>query len=244
MSNTDNKLPAIQMGNRGVHLSTYEDAYRFAKSVVASGLAPREFNTPEKVLIAIQYGAELGLSPMQALQSVAVINGRPCLWGDALPALVRGSGKCEWISERMEGDGDRRAAVCESKRIDSPHPHATRFSVEDAKAAGLWGKAGPWKQYPNRMLQMRARGFNFRDNFADVLRGFGVVEEVQDIQVRDRTPYDVDRSNVSAQADDLLLEATQPSPAVETAQDAEYTEAPSAEELAAVQPELYAGKGE
>jgi hypothetical protein len=56
----------------------------------------------------------------------------------------------------------------------------SRFSVEDAKRAGLWGKQGPWTAYPKRMLSMRARGFAIRDCFADVLKGLITAEEAQD----------------------------------------------------------------
>jgi hypothetical protein len=55
-----------------------------------------------------------------------------------------------------------------------------RFSVADAKRAGLWGKSGPWTQYPRRMLQLRARGFALRDAFPDVLKGLVTAEEAQD----------------------------------------------------------------
>ena len=59
------------------------------------------------------------------------------------------------------------------------------FSAEDAKRAGLAGKSGPWTQYPDRMMQLRARAFALRDTFADKLRGINVREEVQDYQVID-----------------------------------------------------------
>jgi hypothetical protein len=52
--------------------------------------------------------------------------------------------------------------------------------MDDAKAAGLLGKQGPWSQYPKRMRQMRARGFALRDVFPDVLKGMPVAEEVMD----------------------------------------------------------------
>ena len=53
--------------------------------------------------------------------------------------------------------------------------------MEDAKRAGLYGKQGPWQQYPKRMLQMRARAWALRDVFPDVLRGVHVAEEAQDL---------------------------------------------------------------
>ncbi len=63
------------------------------------------------------------------------------------------------------------------------------ISKEDAKKAGLWGKAGPWSQYPKRMLQMRARSFALRDKFADALSGLIMAEEAQDYTtISDVTP--------------------------------------------------------
>jgi hypothetical protein len=59
-------------------------------------------------------------------------------------------------------------------------PVVFKFSVEEAKRALLWGKAGPWTAYPKRMMQMRARGFALRDAFADVLTGLITAEEAHD----------------------------------------------------------------
>jgi hypothetical protein len=124
------------------------------------------------------HGAEIGLPPMQAVQKIAVVNGRPALWGDALPALLLSHGFR--IDEHVSGDGDERAAVSVVTRPNGMKIER-RFSVADAKVAGLWGKAGPWKQYPDRMLTMRARGFAARDGAADVLSGLYIAEEIQDL---------------------------------------------------------------
>jgi hypothetical protein len=84
----------------------------------------------------------------------------------------------------MSGEGDKLVATCTAIRVGA-EPVVRSFSVEDAKKAGLWGKAGPWQQYPKRMLQMRARGFAVRDAFPDVLRGLITAEEAADIPARD-----------------------------------------------------------
>jgi hypothetical protein len=159
-----------------------EEAIRFADLISRSDMVPAHFKgKPANILLAVQWGREIGLGPLQALNNIAVINGRPSLWGDAMMALVRGSGVCLYVRETMEGDGDTLTAVCRSRRKDDDGEHVTRFSVADAKKAGLWGKQGPWQQHPRRMLQMRARGFNLRDHFPDVLRGVISAEEAQDI---------------------------------------------------------------
>lgn len=165
----------------GLALASFDDAFRFAQMVAKSDFAPKDFRgKPESCMLAIQHGSEVGLSPMQSLQSIACINGRPSVWGDAALALVMGSPVCEYVRERVEGDGDSMVAICEAKRRGYPDANVTKFSVADAKKAGLWGKSGPWTQYSKRMLQLRARGFALRDAFPDVLKGLVTAEEAQD----------------------------------------------------------------
>jgi hypothetical protein len=165
----------------GLALQSFDDAFRFAKMVSGSEFAPKDFKgKPESCMLAIQHGSEVGLSPMQSLQSIAVINGRPTIWGDAALALVQSSPVCEYVKEYVEGQGDNLTAVCECKRRGYPAPTVSRFSIADAKRAGLAGKAGPWSQYPERMLALRARGFALRNAFADALRGLITAEEAQD----------------------------------------------------------------
>lgn len=156
-----------------------DEAYRLAKAVVMSGIAPKG-DSAEACMIKIMHGLEVGLPPLAALQRIAVVNGRPVIWGDGAISLVRGSGLCEYINERIEGEGESTAAICEVQRRGEPEPIVRTFSVSDAKRAGLWGKSGPWQQYPARMLTMRARGFALRDGFADVLGGMYLREEIDE----------------------------------------------------------------
>ena len=166
---------------RGLALASFDDALRFSQMVSKSEFAPKDFRgKPESCLLAIQHGSEIGLSPMQALQSIAVINGKPAVYGDTALAVCIGSPVCEFVREYVEGDGEQMVAVCEAKRRGYDKPTVVRFSVADAKKAQLWGKTGPWTQYSRRMLQMRARGFALRDAFPDVLRGLVTAEEAQD----------------------------------------------------------------
>lgn len=186
---------------RGLSLQSMDDAYRFAKMVAASDFAPKDFKgKPESCLLAIQAGSEVGLTPMQSLQSIAVINGRPTIWGDAALALVQASVVCEYVREYTEGDGDAMVAVCEAKRKGYPAPTVVRFSVADARKAGLYGKQGPWQQYPTRMLALRARGFALRNAFADALRGLITAEEAQDYPTADLSQGRVAQPQASPEA--------------------------------------------
>ena len=190
------KQNEITMGNRGLVLHDLDSMQRFAQMVLSSNMAPKAYKVGTSaqqianVCVAVQYGLELGLSPMQSLHGVAVINGRPTVWGDALLGLCYASGQVESFEETVEGGGDNRGATCTVKRLGIANPIVNTFSVGMAKKANLWGKHGPWTQYPDRMLQNRARSFALRDAFADVLRGVISAEEARDIP--DDEPRDVE----------------------------------------------------
>ena len=87
-----------------------EQAFRMAQMIVNSGMAPKGMDKPEKVVAAIFAGLEVGLKPLQAVQSIAVINGRPTVWGDAAIGLVQGSGLLADQEEVIEGENDDRVA--------------------------------------------------------------------------------------------------------------------------------------
>jgi hypothetical protein len=166
---------------QGFAPTTLDEAMRFSDMLAKSSMVPKAYQgKPEDVLVAVQWGKELGLAPLQALQNIACINGKPSVYGDAAMALVQNSPVCENIEEFIESEGTPNpTAVCVAHRKNRT-PITARFSVEDAKRAGLWGKQGPWTAYPKRMLQMRARGFALRDAFPDVLKGLITVEEAND----------------------------------------------------------------
>lgn len=159
-----------------LELKELERAEYWAKKLASSDLVPKDFkNNPANCFIAIQWGKDLGLAPLQATQNIAVINGRPALWGDAVPALVIASKQCEYINMTLENN----TAICKVKRIGQPE-YISTFSMQQARTAGLLEKQGPWKQYPDRMLQNRARAFALRDVFPDVLKGLYTAEELID----------------------------------------------------------------
>jgi hypothetical protein len=181
---------------QGFAPATITEAMEFSKMLADSTMVPRAYQgKPQDIMVCVQWGYEIGLAPMQALQNIAVINGKPSVYGDAAMALVQASAVCEDVQEYFEGEGTPNPiAVCVAKRRGRKEVVA-KFSVEDAKRAGLWGKQGPWQAYPKRMMQMRARGFALRDAFPDVLKGLITAEEAQDYpdeakprQAKDITP--------------------------------------------------------
>ena len=177
--------------------TTFQEAKEYAEILAKSTFVPKAYQGKAgDILAAVQYGAELGLKPLQALQNVAVINGRPSIYGDAALALVTAHPSCMKIEENL--DKTNLIATCIATRKGKPDVIRS-FSKEYAEKAGLWGKAGPWTQYPTRMLQMRARSFALRDQFPDVLLGLILAEEAQDYEFINVTPIQKEKDIKSEQ---------------------------------------------
>lgn len=164
------------------------EAMEMASMLARSNMVPADYkNKPGDTLVAMMMGSELGLNPIQAIQNIAVINGKPSIYGDALLALVQNHPAYGGVQEGFEQS--TMTATCTVWRKGG-EKHTQAFSQADAETAKLWAKSGPWTQYPKRMLQMRARGFALRSQFADALAGLITREEAEDMpqEERDITP--------------------------------------------------------
>lgn len=170
-------LPSLQERFQPTNLT---ELMAWSKLVVRSGLAPKNM-TEAGVVLCVQMAAELGINPAQAIQNIAVINGRPSIWGDLGKALFLRDAEVESFEERSPSDALKAGAGwCRITLRDGSVVERT-FSVEDAKAANLLDKPGPWQQYRGRMLQMRARWFAMRDAAPGVFKGVSSREEQEDI---------------------------------------------------------------
>jgi len=187
-SSSDVELASNEVRNqfmKAMTPRTFDDVWRMSDMIAQSDLAPKDYKgKPGNVMIAWQTGVELGItSPLQAIQNIAVINGRPTIWGDMMLAICRAAPA--WseadFQEWIEGEGAQMVANCTVRRRPNGNVAHYTFSMADAKDAGLLGKQGPWQQYPKRMLQMRARGFALRDTFTPELKGIRMAEEERDI---------------------------------------------------------------
>jgi hypothetical protein len=154
---------------------------KLAGQLASSEMVPKCFRgKPQDLFIAWSMGYQIGMPPEQAMQCIAVINGKASMWGDDMLALCMAHKDFEdIIEEPIMKDGNVFGYTCTVKRRGM-EPKTNKFDLNDAKKAGLLGKAGPWTQYPERMLKLRARGFTLRDAFPDALKGIKPREEVED----------------------------------------------------------------
>ncbi len=182
------KREPVLAGERGIQIRSLADLAQFSKMIFDSGMAPKGFKTPQSVAVAVQKGLEHGLLPLQALQSVYVVNSMPAWTGKAALGLVLSSGLMVPGSYRswIEGEGDKMVAWCESRRVGGALVR-TSFSVDDAKTAKLWQKRGrdqadtPWITFPKRMLSWKVISHHLNDVYPDVLGGMPIAEDVIDI---------------------------------------------------------------
>lgn len=195
----------IPFGLNGIEIKDVDQLYMIAGMVFRGGWAPKGLSSAEACFLAMSKGRELGLSLFESLASIAPINGRPSIWGDAMLGLCMKSGlledyQVEWSGKRYE---DNFGCTVRVKRKGLASPFEVTWDVATAKQAKLWKKAGPWTEYPDRMIEMRARGFVLRNAFPDILRGLVSVEEAMDTPTDDgpgggggAAPFDPSKTDV------------------------------------------------
>jgi hypothetical protein len=196
------KKALIPIGPRGVQLNDVDAAFRFAECYLQSRLAPPAFRTAQQLVIVWAKAAELGLTPMQAIEGMTIINNRVGIMGDLALAMVEGSGLLVAKGVEYTGEGDELTCHLTLRR-KGRKAQTYSFSVAEAKAALIYERSGPWKTYPRRMTYYRALGFGLRDEFADVLKGMKTTEELQDYPdsksvrevppAKEKEPTDVER---------------------------------------------------
>lgn len=117
--------------------------------------------------VAAETGAALGLEPLQALASIAVINGRATLSSDLMAAVIRRAGHTLRIVE----NSPESVTATLIRADDKSFKFEVTWDKDKATKAGLWGQKGPWSQYPTQMLRARAITEVARQGASEALMG-------------------------------------------------------------------------
>jgi hypothetical protein len=205
--------------------ATLTEALHVSQVLVASRLLPRSITTPEAAFAVIATGRELGLSAMQALRAIHIVEGKPTLSADLMVALVKKSEACLFF-RMVESTG--LLATYETHRRGEPGATRMSFSIDEARAAGVATKDN-WRKYPAAMLRARCAAALARAVYPDLVLGVYDPDELASplsTPVVDVTPVPVAAPTVTVQpapaAERRTRKATPaPAPAPEPVVDAE-----------------------
>lgn len=153
--------------------SDVESAFNLAKILVESKLLPRSLSTPAAAFTVIMAGRELGLTAMQSLRSLHVIEGKPVMSADLMVALCLRSSVCE--SFRLVESTDKVATYEATRKGEKPV--RLSWTKEQAQTAGLLGKAN-WKNHLPDMLRARCKAALARIVFPDLMLGIYDADEI------------------------------------------------------------------
>lgn len=156
-------------------------AWHLAQRIARTDFVPGALRgKPEAVLACILAGNEVGVSPMQSLSKIHVIDGRPAMAAELMRAIVLREGHELWIEEQTS-----TTCTVVGQRKDSDRETRVTWTLDDAQRAGLKGRKN-WQNYPAAMLLARATAGLCRAIFPDVLAGISyTVEELEDGDVLD-----------------------------------------------------------
>jgi hypothetical protein len=159
------------------------DLVKLARTICATEMVPAPMRGRfEAVTACFMRGHEMGLGPMQSLDSFDVIQGRVALKAEAMRALTLDAGHQLVLEDVTDDAGQTVAVSANCRRRDWPPDmwRAYTYSLQDAAVAGLLGKDS-WKKSPRSMLDARATSGACRRFFPDVLAGMSYTpEEVRD----------------------------------------------------------------
>lgn len=184
----------------GAPITDLDQAFRLSKALALAAVLPNSLRgKPSDILAILLYGQDLGLTPMQAIQGIYVVRGKPQLSAITWTALARRAGhKVRW------GACDDKSATVTIERSDDPdEPHTETFTIEDAIQAGLCkivggevqarsssGERLPWETYTRTMLRNRAISFAGKLQCPEVALGFAI-EGDYDFLEDDTEPIEV-----------------------------------------------------
>lgn len=179
--------PALAKAEQAFEPRSINEAMQLAGLLVASRLLPRSVATPEAAFAIIATGRELGLTAMQSLRTIHVIEGKPTLSADLIAALVKSRRDvCQFF---MLVESTDRAARYKTQRVGEPEPTTMSFTIEDANRAGVSGKDN-WRKYPAAMLRARCITALARAVYPDLAMGVYDPDEIGDAPVAPPQPYE------------------------------------------------------
>ena len=210
MNETTTALQPVQQFNAFSNIEAFEAAQRMVKPLATSDLVPTAFkNNIGSCLIALNLANRIGADPLQVMQSLYIVHGKPSFSSAFLIACFNQCGRYTAIRYEMFGERDTDGWGCKAyttEKATGELIEGVAVTIGMAKAEGWFGKAGSkWKTMPELMMRYRAATFLIRSVAPEIALGFQTTEEVRDvIDVTDRTQVVTETS-----LDDIALQTMQ-----------------------------------
>lgn len=171
----------------------FNQAVKLAETLAKSSIVPSHFRGKgADVFACLVLGSELGFQPMQALNSIVMIQGNATLKAQTMLALVKA--KCPNSKIVIKLDEQGKGASCFAKRDKDDSDDEGYLAVWNfdkamkAKFAQSWDKdlkkwvvKHTWEGQPVNMSKWRAISEALRVVFPDVLQGIYATEELEDL---------------------------------------------------------------
>lgn len=140
--------------------NTYVQMKGLAQDFFSSKAVPSAYENMLQVLMALQAGKEMGLQPIESIQSLTIINGSISLWGKAVPNRLRQHGWSLAFTEGQEDPKDERTQYCEATITKGEEKYTEKINYGEAIDSGYtmdkYNKLKPgWKPGMNRRLKLR-----------------------------------------------------------------------------------------
>ena len=127
------------------------------------------------IFTIVQKARSIGLNPLDALNgAMYFVNGKVELSANTMNYLIRALGHSITKDEKS----NREICVLRGRRADNGDTWCASFSIQEAKAAGIYKNT--WEKYPEDMLFARALTRLARQLFPDVIKGCYVENEIRD----------------------------------------------------------------
>lgn len=183
---TTTALQQVQPTGVFTSIANFEDYQRMAKVFVNSNLVPANFKGDMGAcLIALNMANRMGADPLQVMQSLYVVHGKPSFSSAFLIACFNQCGRYTAIRYREVGERGTDTWGCQAittEKSTGEVLEGVTVTIGMAKAEGWYNKTGSkWKTMPELMMRYRAATFLIRSVAPEIALGFQTTEEVRDI---------------------------------------------------------------
>ncbi|KFI80290.1 hypothetical protein [Bifidobacterium mongoliense] len=158
---------------------TMSEQIRWAKAAEQADILPEAYKgKPANILVAVGFGASMGLSPAESLYRISVIKGKPTMSAELIASQVRKAGH----KLRIRKDEAKVSVTAIIVRADDPdYPFTVTRDMQWAKSMGLANNQNYARQ-PMTMLTWRAISAVAREACPEALYGAGYTpDEMQDL---------------------------------------------------------------